>query len=156
MHPAANLLSDSALTPRCACPIAFCITKELNNCHEMTKIQLIFKEILERIPPKTGQDAQFGTWGSPDDAVSSGNIERIAASARAVAVWLRDCTERGCMHGVVPQCRTSPSAVDSRRCISGGILGRRERIFAVPVLRGSRSAGISGVLAVVDHARGQS
>jgi hypothetical protein len=44
----------------------------------MSKIELIFKEILERIPPKTGEEAQFGTWGSPDDAVSSGNIGGLA------------------------------------------------------------------------------
>jgi len=47
----------------------------------MTKIELIFKEILERISPKTGQEVQFGTWGSPDGAVSAGNIVRIVASA---------------------------------------------------------------------------
>src|SRR5262249_6369326 len=44
----------------------------------MSKIELIFKEIRERIPVKRGLEAQFGSWGSPEDAVSSGNIERIA------------------------------------------------------------------------------
>ena len=63
--------------PHVACPTVFYITKELNNCHEMSKIELIFKEILGRIPAKRGLEAQFGTWGSPEDAVSTGNIERI-------------------------------------------------------------------------------
>jgi hypothetical protein len=44
----------------------------------MSKIELIFKEILEKIPVKTRLEAQFGSWGSPEDAVSPGNIDRIA------------------------------------------------------------------------------
>src|SRR5215470_4345181 len=64
----------------------------------MTKIELIFKEILERISPKTGQEVQFGTWGSPDGAVSAGNINKIVASAPSSSYCCKNLQKGGaCM-----------------------------------------------------------
>src|SRR5260370_1214803 len=116
MHPLANLLNDSAFTPPILRRrIAAGRPQKTLKCHLMNKIELIFKENLGINSRKTGQEAQLGTCGSPDGAASSGNIGQSPLLPRAVAVVLRDCTARRCLHGGVPYFTTSPPTGVPRR-----------------------------------------
>src|SRR5215470_10660145 len=124
----------------------------------MSKFKLICKEIPKSKSRATGQKAQLGTSPSPDDAVSSEEYRTIGC----LAPWVADVVSnprlyrKGCLHGFVPRYRASSSATVSCRHVSGGVLGGIERFLTVSVLARGRSAGISGRMAVVDHAGAQS
>src|SRR6266851_3856504 len=74
----------------------------------------------------------------------------------SVSCPIGGCKRGGCLHGLVSRYRASSPVAVSRRRIPVGLPGGCERCTTVPVLGGGRQAGISGHMAVLDHAGGQS